>query len=199
MSASFQHPTAWHRAVTLGCWWAVVAALATFSSAASAQQRITVRSAYVEPVDGVYELNATFEVELPDAARRALRDGVTLTFDIELVVRRPRNYWLDKTVATLEQHYELVFHALSERYLVRNLNSDEQASFATLDAAIDSLRVIAHLPILDQAVVIPETRPAISLRASVAVRTTPDALRFVLFWAANWRQHSEWYTWSPQL
>jgi HAMP domain-containing protein len=54
-------------------------------------------------------------------------------------------------VAALEQSYELAYHALSDRYLVRNVNSGEQASYATLDAALDSLRVISNLPILDQA------------------------------------------------
>ncbi len=106
---------------------------------------------------------------------------------------------LDYTVATLDQRYELVYHALSERYLVRNLNSGEQDSYATLDAALDGLRVISGLPILDQALVERNRRHEISIRASIDVHTMPDALRFVLFWADDWRQRSEWYTWSPQL
>jgi hypothetical protein len=82
---------------------------------------------------------------------------------------------------------------------VRNVNSGEQASYATLDAALDSLRVISNLPILDQALVRPERRHEISLRASLDVRTMPDTLRFILFWSDDWRQRSEWYTWSPRL
>ena len=174
-------------------------AAAAWAPAASAQEKIVVRSAFVEPADRVYELNATIELALPEGARRAVRDGVTLTLGVEIVVHRSRRFWLDDTVATLEQHYELVYHALSERYLVRNLNSDEQASFATLDAAIDSLRVLTNLPILDKALVLHDARHEVSLRATIDVRTMPDALRFVLFWADDWRQRSEWYTWSPQL
>ncbi len=173
--------------------------LLAISCAAWAEQRLDIRSAYVEPADSVYQLNATLDIEIPEGARRAIRDGVPMTLDVEIVVHRSRRLWLDETVATLQQHYELVYHALSERYLVRNLNSDDQASFATLDAAIDSLRVIADLPILDRALIAPDTRQEISLRASLDVRTMPDALRFVLFWANDWRQRSEWYTWSPEL
>jgi len=187
----------------IACRAMVVAMLLTFSCAAWAQsgsqEKIEVRSAFVEPTDSVYQLNATIDLELPEGARRAIRDGVTLTLDVEIVVHRQRRYWLDETVATLEQHYELVYHALSERYLVRNLNSDEQASFATLDAALDSLRVLTNLPILDKALVIPSARHEVSVRATVDARTMPDALRFVLFWTDDWRQRSEWYTWSPQL
>jgi hypothetical protein len=164
-----------------------------------AQSRCEIRSAYVEPAEGVYELNATVNLDLPEGARNVVREGVPLTLNLEIVVQRQRNYWLDDTVATLEQRYELVYHALSERYLVRNLNSGEQASFATLDAALDDMRVIGHLPILDQALLEQEGRHEISIRASIDVHTMPDALRFVLFWADDWRQRSEWYTWSPQL
>ena len=128
-----------------------------------------------------------------------MRDGAPFTLHLEIVVRRQRSYWLDEAVATLDQSYELVYHALSDRYLVRNLNSGEQVSYATLDAALDALRVISNLPILDQALVRPERRHEISVRASLDVRTMPDTLRFVLFWSDDWRQRSEWYTWSPRL
>jgi hypothetical protein len=169
------------------------------SQPAQAQTRFEIRSAYIEPSEGVYQLNATVAFDLPEGARAVLRDGVPLTMHLDIVVKRQRNYWLDETVASLGQDYELVHHALSERYLVRNLNSGEQASYATLDAALDALRVVSHLPILDQALVNPNRRHEISLRAGLDVRTMPDALRFVLFWADDWRQRTEWYTWSPQL
>jgi hypothetical protein len=195
-------------ALASSCWMmqarlSILAALsicaALFAGSAAAQTRFEVRSAYVEPYESVYQLNATVDFDMPEGARAALREGVPLTLHLEIVVKRQRNYWLDETVAALEQDYELVHHALSERYLVRNLNSGEQASFATLDGALDALRVVSHLPILDQALVDGGSRHEISLRASLDVRTMPDALRFVLFWKDDWRQRTEWYTWSPQL
>ena len=169
------------------------------AASAQAPPRFEVRSAYVEPAEGVYELNATLNFDLPEGARAAIREGVPLTLHLEIVVKRRRSYWLDEGVATLEQFYELAYRALSERYVVRNLNSGDQASYATLDAALDALRVISRLPILDQALVSPNRRHEISVRGNLDVRTMPDALRFVLFWSDDWRQRSEWYTWSPQL
>ena len=170
-----------------------------FAQDSRAQGRFDIRSAYVERAEGVYQLNATLDFEVVEGARAAIRDGAPFTLHLEIVVRRERSYWLDEVVATLDQSYELVYHALSDRYLVRNVNSGEQVSFASLDAALDSLRVISNLPILDQALVRPERRHEISLRASVDVRTMPDTLRFILFWSDDWRQRSEWYTWSPRL
>jgi hypothetical protein len=164
-----------------------------------APQRFEFRSAYVEPADSVYQLNATLVLDLPEGAREAVREGVPLTMSVEILVKRSRRYWLDEGVASLEQRYELLHHALSERYLVRNLNSGEQSSFPTLDAALDFMRVIANLPILEKALVVPDSRHEISLRAHLDVHTMPDALRLIVFWADDWRQNTEWYTWSPQL
>ena len=175
------------------------ALLSLVASTAFAQQAMSIRSAYVEASDSVYLLNATIDFDLPEGARRAIREGVPLTLDLEIAVQRGRRFWLDDSVATLQQRYELVFHALSERYLVRNLNSGEQSSFATLEAALDVLRVIDDLPILDRALLDPKQRYEFALRASLDVRTMPDTLRFVLFWTDDWRQRSEWYTWSPRL
>lgn len=183
--------------------WSVACALVLVAfclvAAAQALQRFEIRSAYVEPTEGVYELNATLVFDLPEGARAAVREGVPLTLDLDIVLHRSRKYWLDETVATLGQHYELMHHALSERYLVRNLNSGQQVSFGTLDAALDSLRVLSKLPILDQALVLKGARHEISLRAHLDVRTMPASLRLIVFWANDWRQSTEWYTWSPQI
>jgi hypothetical protein len=170
-----------------------------YAPESSAQGRFDIRSAYVERAEGVYQLNATLDFDLVEGARAAVRDGAPFVLRLEIVVRRERSYWLDEVVATLDQSYELVYHALSDRYLVRNLNSGEQVSYATLDAALDALRVVSNLPLLDQALVRPERRHEISLRAGLDVRTMPDTLRFILFWSDDWRQRSEWYTWSPRL
>jgi hypothetical protein len=162
-------------------------------------QQFEVRSAFLERQENVYQLNATLAFDLPEGARQAIIDGVVMMLDLEIVLRRSRRFWVDENVATLVQNYQLEHRALSERYLVRNVNSGEQTSFPTLDRALDSLRVITDLPILDQSLITPGNEYEISLRASLDVRTMPDALRFLLFLADDWRQRSERYLWSPRL
>jgi hypothetical protein len=176
----------------------VIALLCLVFSAASAaaDSPFEIRSAFVEPVDKIYLLTAQFIYSLPDGAKQAVRDGVTLTLDIDLQLHRMRRFWLDDTVATLKQQYELSFHALSERFVVRNINSGDQTSFATLEAALESLNTIRSLPVLDAALIEPNESYEFSLRATLDVRTLPEALRWVLFWTDDWRQRSVWYTWS---
>jgi len=161
----------------------------------AAEPRFEIRSAYVEPVEGIYLLTAQFRCDLPDGARQAVRDGVVLMFDVDLTLHRARRFWFDASVAALAQHYQVSFHALSERFVVRNLNSGEQNSFATLDTALESLSVIRGLPVLDAALIDPTEGYEFGLRATLDVRTLPEALRWMLFWKDDWRQRTAWYLW----
>jgi len=171
------------------------ATLLLSSAPAHAAERFEIRGAYVERAGGVYTLNAKLNFQLPEGAQQAVQDGARMTLDLEIVVHRARSLWFNETIAALEQHYELVYHALSERYLVRNLNSGEQTSFPNLGAAADYLGQIHGLPVLDETFILPQERYEISLRAHLDVRTMPKALRTVLFWVDDWRQSSDWYTW----
>jgi hypothetical protein len=180
------------RSIAAGVAWLC----ATFAASAWATDpQFEVRSAYVEPVEGIYLLTAQLRLELPDGARQAIRDGVVLTFDVDLSLHRARRFWFDASVASLAQHYQLSFHALSERFVVRNLNSGEQNSYPTLDGALDDLSSIRGLPVLDTALIDPNEEYEFSLRAILDVRTLPEALRWVLFWKDDWRQRTVWYTW----
>jgi len=158
-----------------------------------------IRSAFAEPSEHVYMLSAQLDFELPEGAKQAIQDGVAMTLDLDIVVSHTRHFWPDQTIATLEQRYELVYHALSDRYLVRNVNSGEQVSFANLSAALESISRIRRLPVLDQSLVAPDRGYEVSLRARLDVHNIPDTLRFVLFWVSDWRQQTEWYTWPLKL
>jgi hypothetical protein len=179
--------------------WAFCVLGGTQALASEAPRRFEIRSAFVEPAESVYMLNARLDFALPEGARAAIQDGVALTLDLEIEVNRARRFWLDDTVATLEQHYELVYHALSERFLVRNRNSGQQTSWPTLEDAVESLQVVDRIPILDQSLVLPDFRYEVSLRARLDVRNIPEALRIVLFWVDDWRQQTDWYTWPLNL
>src|SRR5580704_3146077 len=87
---------------------------------------LEVRSAYVNIDKGVFLLHA--RVDYPDnpAIRDALRDGITLTFDLDARVDRERHLWFNATVVDLTLRRELTYHAVSERYVVRDTRSGDQ-------------------------------------------------------------------------
>jgi hypothetical protein len=172
--------------------------LCAVGSAAAAQEdagHFEVRSASVELRSGVYFLNAWIEYRLSSDSRAALESGVPLTIRIDVELVHGRRFWFDNTQATLRQRYQLEYHALSERYLVHNLNSGEQASFSTLFSALNYLGRVQDLPLIDAALLAPARAFSVRLRAVLDVERLSGPLRLLAFWRRDWSIASEWYQW----
>jgi len=162
-----------------------------------AESKAVVRSASLalDAAQDVYELNAKVDITLPEEARKGIEAGLTLRFVYEIELSRVRGYWPDATIAELEQVYELSYHALSQRYLLRNLNTGEQQDFGSLQAALEQLGDVRGLPVIDADLVKDDGRYEVSLRAVIDLSTTPAALQWLLFWTDDWSATSEWFTW----
>ncbi len=85
---------------------------------------------------------------------------------------------------------------MSERYLVRNLNSGEQKSYATLFSALNDMGRVVELPVIDAALLEPNARYEIRLRAVLDQNTLPGPLRLIAFWSEGFRLESDWYRWT---
>ena len=182
---------AWLRALVL--FWTV----ALFTTGALAQEgRFEVRSAGSRLASGVYYLTARIDYRLSEEALDALDSGVALTFDVEIEVIRERRFWPDSLTASLQQSYALSYQPLSERYLLRNLNSGEQSSHATLFSALSDLGRITELPMIDATLLDPGSRYQARLRTVLDQETLPGPLRLLAFWGSGFRLESEWYGWT---
>ena len=166
---------------------------------AQAASKVKVTEAGFTLSDDVYRLDASLDIQLPPKARRAIADGLTLRLDYEVEISRVRRFMIDDGVASLEQSYEINFHALSQRYLLRNLNTGEQEDFGTLDLALERLARVEQLPVFDAGLLEPDRPYEVRLRAVLDMSAVPDALQWMLFWADDWSAESEWYVWSLQL
>ena len=170
-------------------------ALAWAAPPAFAKGEFSVRSALAFERDGVYYIDASIYYELNDFAIEALESGVALTFELRLEVKRNRRWRPDKQVAELLQLYELQYHALSERYIVRNVNSGEQNTFLTLSGALSALGQIEDLPLLDAALLREQRTYEVRLKAVLDIRSFPGPLRLVSAFFGDWRLASRWYEW----
>ena len=161
-----------------------------------AETRLEVTTASVALDEGVFELDATLDLAIPDAGRRAIEAGLTLELDYQIEIARVRRYLPDAEVASLQQSYELSYHALSQRYLLRNLNTGEQQDFGTLQASLDRLAEVRGLPLLDSSLLESGSNYEFRVRAELNLRTAPDSLGWLLFWTDDWSATSEWYAWT---
>ena len=154
-----------------------------------------VRSAVAELRGDVYYLNADIAYRLSTEAVDALHSGVPLAVRLDVEFIHPRRWWFDNENATLRQTYQLDYHALSERYIVLNVNSGDQASFGSLFAALEYLGRVERLPLLDTAVLDDERGYYVRMRVSLDQEQFPGPLRLLAFWRRDWAIASEWYRW----
>mgnify|MGYP002819514332 FL=1 len=181
-------------------WWlAGLVVLALAPHLAQAQEDpggFDVRSASIVLESGVYYLDTLIEYRLSSDAREALDAAVPLTVQLEVEFINSRWFWGGESVGNLRQSYQLQYHSLSERYIVRNLNSGEQSTFATLFSALNDLGRVTRLPLIDAALLDPNQNHDVRIRALLSTEDMPGPLRFLAFWRRDVAQRSDWYRWQ---
>jgi hypothetical protein len=163
--------------------------------AQSSSDHIQIRAPYLTPTGDVYALNAQLLFDVPSLVEQAVRDGAMLNLELQLKVTHTRRWWLDEVQAQLQQRYQLLYHSVSERFVVRNINSGAQNSFLTFDAALAVLKQVDSLPVLDKTLIATAADDEISLRANIEIRSIPRVLALLLFWVDDFSLSSDWYTW----
>lgn len=180
----------------LACALLIAAALPVAAPAQGVEGSFEVRNASSRLVDGVWYASARVEYRLSPQAIEALENGVPLTIEMQFEISKYRRLWLNASVATLIQSYQLSYQPLSQAWLVRNLNSGEQRSFSTLFAALGDMGRVSDLPLIDAALLEPGEVHHGWLRVVLDQETLPGPLRLLAFWRDGLRLESEWYRWT---
>jgi len=148
--------------------------------------------------DRVYLLNANFNYQFSKEAIEALEHGVPLLILVDIEILTPRWYWADKTIAELEQGYLLIYHALSESYVINNLNSGTQNNFISLRQALNHLSKIKELPILDAKLLNLEKDYYLRVRTHLDIESLPAPMQPLAYISSDWQLSSGWYEWPLQ-
>jgi hypothetical protein len=160
-----------------------------------AAERIVVQSAFVNVRGGVFELNARTIFPLNDDVRAALSDGATINLDLQAVVDKQRRYWMDATLVDVVLRRELTWNAVSQRYILRDVDRGEQESYVALDEALVAAGVVSGWPVVVEPQLDPDATYEIRVRAGIRRGRLPDALRALIFWSDGWNRSSKWYSW----
>lgn len=174
----------------------LLAATGIAQNAVEREGYFEVRSAETVLVGGVHQLDARLQLVLSSEALEALNSGVPLTIELQMQVIRVRRFYMDALDAELAVRFELEYRPLSQRYIVRNINSGDQDSFATLYSALNNLGRITDLPIIDDALLAPDRPYRIRVRAMLQTQQYPAPLRLLFFWRSQWQLQSEWFEWT---
>ena len=185
------------------CAWGIGVVLSLCAGLAAADEPATaetppgvmIRAARTELKDDVYYLQANIDYRFSRPALEALEKGVPLTVVMRIEIVHERSYLWSQKVASLEQRYQLSFHALSQQYMLRNLNSGSQYVFPSLDAAATVLGTVVDLPVIDSNLLEEGGAYSGRLMAELDVDQLPVPLRLLALVSKDWQLNSEWYTW----
>ena len=144
----------------------------------------------------VYELSARIEYRLSEKVLEALESGVPLFIALDIEVKKHRKWWKNATIALLEQRYLLLYHALSEKYVLNNLNSGAQQNFSSLPSALDALGTIRGLPLIDQNLLDSKGEYFVRMRTYLDIDSLPPPIQPIAYLSSDWRLESEWHQWS---
>lgn len=153
---------------------------------------VDVRKAAVTPTDDGYVLEAEFDVRLTSVLDDALHKGVPLYFVFEFELIRPRWYWTNEKVATLQQQQRLSYNTLTRQYRI-GAGSLYQ-NFATLKEALDAMSRVRRRLEVDGGALRKDTTYSAVVRLRLDGTQLPKP--FQLQTGRNWDVSSEWYRWT---
>lgn len=175
--------------------WLCVLLICSSPLAANAQS-FSVLSANTTLTEGVYRLDAQLALPLPEKAIQALESGISLTFALDIEVSRLRRYLWNDDIASLRQRTTIQHLALTDQYLLHNLNSDHKSSHSSLASALHELETLKALPIIDAELLDPDERYRIRIRTSLDFNGLPVPLRMRAYVSSDWWLTSGWHSWD---
>ncbi len=161
---------------------------------AQAAEAFIIKSLETSLHNGVYSFSTRIEYAFSNQARVALKNGVPLIILLNIKVEQKRWYW-NKDIAQLEQGYLLLYHALSRKFIIHNLNSGTQTDYSNLHDALHALGHIQNLPLIDAKLLRPDANYILRLRSQLDIESLPAPMRPLAYISSDWRLKSDWYTW----
>ena len=173
-------------------------ALLLFLSSIAAVQATTfnILSAHVTKIGNGHVLNATIDYPLSPRVIEALDNGVPIVFfqELELIDSTPLlgQYWQwEETLWSTEIRYELRYHALSEQYILQDIDTGQQRHFPELQDALHALGKIQNLTLPPKHLT--DTNHLILLlRSGIDLYSLPTPMRPGALISSKWQLTSPW-------
>ena len=148
--------------------------------------------------DGVYEMDAEIDFEFSDKALEALQNGVPLTLQVHIQLRREGAWVWEKDQLDVRLRYRIRYQSLPAVYQVVDLQSNTKQSFVTRVAALEALGEISGLPLVSEDRLQPDRDYLLSLYTELDIEALPLPLRPLAYLTPSWNLSSEWSTWRLQ-
>jgi hypothetical protein len=154
----------------------------------------------VERVDTRYEndmlvMDAHIDYGFSKAALEALDNGVPLTLEVHVQLRRSAAWMWEESLVDERLRYVIRYKPLSERYTVARLPGNDGRSYVTRDAAIAAISDIEGLQLVPKARLEKNEGYLVEIRAALDVEELPLPLRPIAYLFPSWKLSTGWTKW----
>lgn len=163
-------------------------------TAAFAADEVAIRQAEIVSGDGGYVLNAEIDVELNPRLVDAITHGVALYFVAEVVVERPRWYWLNEVVVNRALSYRLSYQAITRSYRL-SIGSLHQ-NFDNLEAAVRTMQRIRNWQIAGSDELRAGVSHEVALRFRLDTAQLPKPFQVTAIGSRDWNLGTDWERWT---
>lgn len=148
--------------------------------------------------DGIILLDAEIAYDLNATVSEALENGVPLTFETHVQMRRAEAWVWESDVVDYRLRTVLRYRPLSGLYELRNLDGDEGLSFATRGAALRTLGKIVAMPIIAREQLNLDEEFLIRVDSRLDIEGLPLPMRPMAYLKPDWWISSESWEWRLQ-
>lgn len=152
------------------------------------------RQASLQPGDEGYTLAADFTIDLGNRLEEALTHGVTLYFNLEFILERPRKYWVSEHMATRGYTYRLSYSSLTRQYRLSNGNLHR--NYPRLDEALRVLGHVAALPVVDKGQLKPGESYTAAVRLALDRSQLPKPFQIDAITDRDWQVDAKIFRWQ---
>ena len=170
--------------------------LLLFHSSMAFANVFSVNTPRIHLIGNGYVLNADIAYPLTPRVVEALDNGVPITFfqEFRLVESFPllgRFWQWENELWQTRLHYELRYHALSEQYVLKSLETQNQQSYPSLDGALNALGHIRDLS-LPPEFTHDKTNLVLLIRSGLDLNALPTPMRPGALLSSKWQLTSPW-------
>jgi hypothetical protein len=145
--------------------------------------------------DGRILLDADIGFELNDTVSEALENGVPLTFETHVQLRRADAWVWESDVVEHRLRTVLMYRPLSGMYELRNLQGDERLSFATRAAALRTLGNIVAMPVIERSRLDLDQDYLVRIDVKLDIEALPLPMRPMAYLKRDWWVSSDRWEW----
>jgi hypothetical protein len=157
-----------------------------------------VESAQISSIGNGYTLNAKINYPLTPRVKEALDNGVPITFRQQFKIVHSLavlgDYWQwDDILWTSEIRYQLSYHALTEQFILIDIDTLHQRNFSSLAAALAAMGNIKNFNLPPE--YLTETdHLLIQIRSGIDLNALPTPMRPGALISSKWQLTSPWFT-----